>query len=104
ANRGAAVAMGFISGLAAWFRPEAMMMNILYALAAVFLYMYARQRQGASQGRADTTREQAGIPAFLGGMGIGIGSFLLFNKLEFGALFGVHSYQVLQDKVEEGMG
>ena len=110
ANRGTAAAMGFISGLAAWFRPEAMMMNILYALAAVFLYMYARQRQGASQGQApsqgrvDTTREQAGIPVFLVGMGIGIGSFLLFNKLEFGALFGVHSYQVLQDKVEEGMG
>jgi len=104
ANWGAAAAMGFISGLAAWFRPEAMMMNILYALAAVFLYIYARQRKGASQGPADTTREQAGIRAFLVGMGIGIGSFLLFNKLEFGALFGVHSYQVLQDKVEEGVG
>jgi hypothetical protein len=91
ANWGAAAAMGFISGLAAWFRPEAMMMDILYALAAVFLYMYVRQRQAA-------------IPAFLVGMGIGIGSFLLFNKLEFGALFGVHSYQVLQDKVEEGVG
>jgi hypothetical protein len=110
AGWGAAAAMGFLSGLAAWFRPEAMMMNILYALAAVFLYIYGRQRQGSSQrqapsqGRADTTQEQALVPAFLVGMGIGIGSFLLFNKLEFGALFGVHSYQVLQDKVEEGMG
>lgn len=90
AGPGAAAAMGLISGLAAWFRPEAMMMNILYALAVAFLYFYSRQRQG--------------IPAFLVGMAIGIGSFLVFNKIEFDSFFGVHSYQVLQDKVEEGMG
>ena len=112
AGWGAAAAMGFISGLAAWFRPEAIMMNILYALAAVFLYVYARQRQAPSQQQVSSQPQapspqhgpSQAIPAFLVGMGIGIGSFLLFNKLEFGALFGVHSYQVLQDKVEEGMG
>jgi hypothetical protein len=101
---GAAVAMGFISGLAAWFRPEAMMMNILYALAAVYLYVYARQRKTVVPGRTDAGRGQVGTISFLVGMGIGIGSFLLFNKIEFDSFFGVHSYQVLQDKVEEGMG
>ncbi len=102
AGLAAAAAMGFLSGLAAWFRPEAMMMNVMYALAAVFLYIYARRR--ATHGKEDTMRGQSAIPAFLVGMGIGIGSFLVFNKLEFDSFFGVHGYQVLHDKVEEGVG
>ena len=82
------VALGLLSGLAAWFRPEALMMNALYGVALV--YLFARERQ----------RTQV---LFLIGLVIGVGSFLLFNKLEFDSFFGIHSRQVLKDSVEGGV-
>ena len=89
-TRGMAVAlgMGLLSGLAAWLRPEAMMMNLLYGLATAVLFFRERQRSSV---------------AFAVGLAVGIGSFLLFNKIEFDSFFGVHSRQVLQDSVEGGV-
>jgi hypothetical protein len=84
----AAFALGLLSGLAAWFRPEALMMNALYGLALVFLFIRERQRT---------------MILFLIGLGIGLASFLLFNKIEFDSFFGIHSRQVLRDSVEGGV-
>jgi len=84
----AATALGLLSGLAAWFRPEALMMNALYGLALVYLFVRQRER---------TTM------LFLIGLAIGVGSFLLFNKIEFDSFFGIHSRQVLKDSVEGGV-
>ncbi|HEV3411774.1 MAG TPA: hypothetical protein VG101_04805 [Puia sp.] len=84
----AATALGLLSGLAAWFRPEALMMNALYGLALVYLFVRQRER---------TTM------LFLIGLAIGVGSFLLFNKIEFDSFFGIHSRQVLKDGVEGGV-
>ena len=88
ANSFTAVFLGLLSGLAAWFRPEAMMMNALYGLALVYLFW----------------RERRKTPIFfLAGMAVGIGGFLLFNKIEFDAAFGIHSRQVLKDSIEGGV-
>jgi hypothetical protein len=84
----AALAMGLLSGLAAWFRPEAMMMNVLYGLALVVLYLRERQRSTV---------------VFVVGMIVGIGSFLIFNKIQFDSFLGIHSRQVLKDSVEGGV-
>lgn len=84
----AAVFLGLLSGLAAWFRPEALMMNTLYGLALVYLFIRNRQRTAIF---------------FLIGIAIGAGSFLLFNKIEFDSFFGIHSRQVLKDSIEGGV-
>lgn len=84
----AALFMGLLSGLAAWFRPEAMMMDVLYGLAVLYLFFRERRRNSI---------------VFLVGIAVGVGSFLLFNKLEFDSFFGIHSRQVLQDSVEGGV-
>jgi hypothetical protein len=83
-----ALIMGLLSGLAAWFRPEALMMNVLYGLAAVVLFVRERKLGGA---------------AFLVGIALGVGSFLVFNLIEFHSMFGIHSYQVLNNSIEEGV-
>jgi hypothetical protein len=83
-----AILFGFLSGLAAWFRPEAMMMNTLYGLALVYLFWRERGKTTIF---------------FLAGIAIGVGSFLVFNKIEFDAAFGIHSRQVLKDSVEGGV-
>lgn len=77
---GVAAAMGLLSGLAAWFRPEALAMNSLYVLATIILFKY---------------ENRAPLFAFLVGVALSIGSFLLFNKIELGSFLGIHSYQVL---------
>jgi hypothetical protein len=74
--------MGLLSGLAAWFRPEAMAMNGLYGLAVLILYM--RERSPAHI-------------AFLAALTLSVGSFLLFNQLELGSWFGIHGYQVIRE-------
>jgi hypothetical protein len=83
-----ALILGLLSGLAAWFRPEALIMNVLYGLALV--YLFARERQRTTI-------------LFLIGMALGVGSFLLFNKIEFDSFFGIHSRQVLKDSIEGGV-
>jgi hypothetical protein len=87
-NPVAAIVLGLLSGLAAWFRPEAMMMNALYGLALVGLFIKERNRAAIF---------------FLIGMTLGVASFLLFNKIEFDSFFGIHSRQVLKDSVEGGV-
>jgi hypothetical protein len=83
-----AICMGLLSGLAAWFRPESIMMDALYGLALVYLFMHERK----------------GVTIwFLFGLVIGVGSFLLFNKIEFDSFLGIHSRQVLKDSVEGGV-
>ena len=82
-----ALAMGLLSSLAAWFRPEAMMMDVLYGLALVYLFIRDRQRTTVW---------------FLIGMALGAASFLLFNKIEFDSFFGIHSRQVVNAGVESG--
>ncbi len=74
ANVLAAATLGLLSGLAAWLRPEAIMMDLLYGLALLVLYRSERR---------------ATIPFFLAAMAIGIGSFLIFNKIEFGSFVRV---------------
>jgi hypothetical protein len=83
-----AIILGFLSGLAAWFRPEALMMNALYAAALIYLYIRERGR---------TTI------LFLLCLSVGVGSFLLFNRIEYGAFLGVHGRQVLTNSVEGGV-
>lgn len=83
-----ALVLGLLSGLAAWFRPEALIMNVLYGLALV--YLFAREKQPPTI-------------LFLIGMALGVGSFLLFNKIEFDSFFGIHSRQVLKDSIEGGV-
>ena len=84
----AAISLGLLTGLAAWFRPEAMLMNVLYGLALIYLFTKDRQRVTIF---------------FCIGMALGVGSFLLFNKIEFDSFFGIHSRQVLKDSVEGGV-
>ncbi len=80
--------MGLISGLAAWFRPEAMAMNGLYGLAVLFLFI--------------KERKTAHI-AFIIGLTLSVGGFLIFNQVELGAWFGIHSYQVIRENDPSGM-
>ncbi len=78
----AAFLSGLLCGLAAWLRPEALVMLILYGLALVILY--AKQKQPA-------------YLVFIGGMALSVVGFLLFNQVEYGSPFGVHGYQVLNE-------
>lgn len=83
-----ALILGLLSGLAAWFRPEALVMNLLYWFAVVYLFIRESNRSAIW---------------FLIGLAIGIASFLVFNRIEFGSYFGVHSRQVLLDSVQGGV-
>ena len=83
-----AIGMGLLSGLAAWFRPESIIMDVLYGLGLVYLFIRERK---------------VGTLWFLSGMAIGVGSFLLFNKIEFDSFLGIHSRQVLKDSSEGGV-
>lgn len=83
----AGLAMGLISGLAAWFRPEAMAMNGLYGLAVLILYLKERQPVHI---------------AFLATLTLSVGSFLMFNQVELGSWFGIHGYQVIRENDSSG--
>jgi len=82
----AAMPSGLICGAAVWLRPEALIMDMLYALAAILLYFKGKQSV---------------YPAFLAGMFLSVAGFFLYNKMEYGSFFGVHGYQVLN---EDGTG
>jgi len=82
------IGMGLISGLAAWFRPEAMAMNGLYGLAVLILYIKERQPSHI---------------AFLTALTLSVGSFLVFNELALGAWFGIHGYQVIHENASSEM-
>jgi len=75
--------LGLISGLAVWLRPEALLLNMLYSAALLYLYY----------------RKTAPPPwLFISGVVVGIAGYLLFNKLEYGFYFGMHGRQVLGDE------
>ena len=77
-----AMLSGLLCGVAVWLRPEAFIMDVLYAFAVLLLYL---------------KRKQSVYPAFLIGMFLSIASFFVYNKIEYGSFFGVHGYQVLNE-------
>jgi hypothetical protein len=74
--------MGFLSGLAVWLRPEALLLDAFYVASIILL----RRKQNQ---RADL--------GFLWGMLIPICGFFLFNIIEFNSFLGIHGYQVLNE-------
>jgi pullulanase len=81
-----AVALGFVSGLAVWLRPEALVMDFLYALAVGILLF--RERRLAN-------------PAFLTGLALAVFGLFVFNEIEYGSLLGVHGQQLFKDSNPE---
>ena len=77
-----AVLSGLACGIAFWLRPEAFVMDFLYGAAALVLYR---------------SRRLIAYPAFILAMIPPVIGFLVFNKMNYGSLMGVHSYQVLQE-------
>lgn len=75
-----AIALGLVSGLAVWLRPEAILMNFFYALAAFVLYL--REKRPA-------------YIAFVTCLFICVLCFFVFNKVEYGSILGLHSQQVV---------
>jgi hypothetical protein len=76
----AAIALGLASGLAVWLRPEAILVNFLYALAAMVLYF----------------REKRPVYiAFVSCLFICVLCFFAFNKVEYGSILGLHGQQVV---------
>ena len=78
-----AAVLGLLAGLAVWFRPEAIVLNFCYGIAAAFLFWRRREKS---------------CLFFLGGLIVPVLGFLAVNQYEFGSLLGVHSYQVLQER------
>ena len=76
---GSAIGLGLISGLAIWLRPEAIMLNLLYALAAFVLYR--RERRPVHI-------------AFAACLFLSVAAFMLFNLAEYGSLLGLHGQQL----------
>jgi hypothetical protein len=72
--------LGIMSGLAAWLRPECMLINILLA---------------GSLAVTDFRRLTLAHWLFAIGLLAGTASFLIFNKVEYGYFFGMHGLQVL---------
>lgn len=77
-----AFTFGFVSGLAVWLRPEALLMNVLYGFALAILYF---------------KKAKPAYLVFITGMFLSVAGFLVFNKIEFGSFLGIHGYQVVQD-------
>jgi hypothetical protein len=80
ARPGAAVALGLVSGIAIWLRPEAIMLDFLYALAA--LVLYRRERR-------------AGYLGFAAGVLAALAAFMVFNQFEYGNILGLHGQQLI---------
>ena len=80
-----AIALGLVSGLAVWLRPEAIMMNFLYGLAALVLYW--RERRSGFQRRA-------AYLCFVACLFLSVVSFMAFNQIEYGSIMGLHGHQL----------
>jgi hypothetical protein len=78
-GRWAGVALGLVSGLAIWLRPEAIILNFLYGLAA--FVVYRRERKGVYLG-------------FMACLLISVLSFFIFNQVEYGSIIGLHGHQL----------
>jgi hypothetical protein len=82
--------LGLIAGQAIWLRPEALMMNFLYCVAAGILFLRSRDRV---------------YIAFVAAIALSLIPWLIFNKVEYGSIFGIHGMQVLRDNnAESKMG
>jgi len=81
----AAIAMGLVSGLAIFLRPEAIMMNFLYALAVFVLYRRDKRSIG---------EKRPVYIAFVSCLFLSVLAFMAFNKLEYGSFLGPHGYQL----------
>jgi hypothetical protein len=81
-NAWAASALGVVSGLAVFLRPEALMMDFLYGLAVCILFM--REQRPAQV-------------AFLVGLSLAVLAFFTFNHIEYGSILGIHGRQVFED-------
>jgi hypothetical protein len=79
ARVGSAIALGLLSGLAIWLRPEAIMLNFLYGLAALALYW----------------REQRAVYlVFVLCLLLSVVGFMVFNQFEYGSVIGLHGHQL----------
>jgi hypothetical protein len=76
---GPAIGLGLVSGLAIWLRPEAIVLNFLYALAAFVLYR--RERRPV-------------YVAFMACLFLSVAGFLIFNLVEYGNILGLHAQQL----------
>jgi hypothetical protein len=90
----AAAALGVVSGLAVFLRPEALMMDFLYGLAAILLYFWNRR---VSQSAGLPADKPAKPIAFLAGLALPVLTFFIFNIVEYGSIFGIHGRQVFKD-------
>jgi hypothetical protein len=80
AHIGPAIGLGLISGLAVWLRPEAIVLNFLFALAAFVLYLRDRR---------------AVYIAFAACLFVSVMTFMIFNLAEYGSIFGLHAHQLI---------
>jgi len=92
---GAAAALGIVSGLAVFLRPEALMMNFLYALAVLILYFQERRLPPEKRLSGDSWPIAI---SFLAGLALPILAFFAFNRVEYGSILGIHGRQVFIDK------
>ena len=76
------VILGLIAGQAIWLRPEALMMDFLYCIAAGILFL---------------RRRDPVYIAFVAAIALSLIPWLIFNKTEYGSFFGIHGMQVLSD-------
>jgi hypothetical protein len=76
---GSAIALGLVSGLAIWLRPEAILLNFLYGLAA--LVLYRRERRPVYLG-------------FVACLFLSVTGFMVFNQVEYGSVIGLHGHQL----------
>src|SRR5579863_1832803 len=83
ARNAPAIALGLVSGLAVWLRPEAIMMNFLYGLAVLVLY-----RRNPRQVYL----------AFLACLLLSVVSFMVFNQVEYGSIMGLHGHQLADQR------
>ncbi len=80
-SKTSAAALGFLTGLAIWLRPEALLLDILYVEVILWIQL--------------TQTKRAANWIFISFLFIPVFFFFLFNEIEFSSFFGVHGYQVL---------
>jgi hypothetical protein len=74
-----AMVLGFMSGLSVWFRPEMLLLNLLFLVTSLF--------------NDNGKNKRVGI-AFLSSSLLSIAAFFIFNNNVYGTLFGAHGYQL----------
>jgi hypothetical protein len=79
ARNAPAIALGLVSGVAIWLRPEAIMLDFLYGLAALVLYRRDRR---------------AVYLCFVACLLLSVVGFMVFNQLEYGSVMGLHGHQL----------